>query len=182
MSSYAEIHARSLSHPAEFWGEAAKLIDWSRPWDQVLDRNAAPAARWFTGGRLNTCWNALDRHVAAGRGAQVALIYDSPVTGKIDTFTYQELTAQVALFAGFCEIKASPGDRVIIYMPMVPQAVIAMLACARLGAIHSVVLVVLPVTNWQRELTTLSPKLLSQPHAASSRTGLLNINPVGRRH
>jgi len=140
MSSYAEIHARSLSHPAEFWGDAAKLIDWSRPWDQVLDREAAPAARWFKGGVLNTCWNALDRHVAAGHGERAALIYDSPVTGRIKTFTYKELTAQVARFAGVLkDQQVGQGDRVIIYMPMVPEAVIAMLACARLGTIHSVV-------------------------------------------
>ncbi len=140
MYSYAEIHKRSLSHPAEFWAEAAKLIDWSRPWSQVLDREAVPAALWFKGGMLNTCWNALDRHVAAGRGERVALIYDSPVTGKVKTFTYKELTAQVARFAGVLkDQQVAQGDRVIIYMPMVPEAVIAMLACARLGAIHSVV-------------------------------------------
>lgn len=140
MSSYAEVHARSLSHPTEFWGGAAKLIDWSRPWNQVLARDATPVARWFVGGRLNTCWNALDRHVAAGHGERTALIYDSPVTGKTDTFTYQELTAQVARFAGVLRDQGiTQGDRVIIYMPMIPQAVIAMLACARLGAIHSVV-------------------------------------------
>ncbi|MEZ5648833.1 MAG: propionyl-CoA synthetase [Alphaproteobacteria bacterium] len=138
--SYAETHARSLSDPVQFWGDAAKLIDWAKPWDHVLDRAAMPVARWFDGGYLNTCWNALDRHVAAGNGGRPALIYDSPMAGKVAVLTYQELRDQVARFAGVLKAESvGYGDRVIIYMPMVPEAVVAMLACARLGAIHSVV-------------------------------------------
>jgi propionyl-CoA synthetase len=129
-----------LEHPDAFWGEAARDIDWARPWDVVLDDNTTPTARWFVGGQLNTCYNALDRHADGERAEQPALIYDSGVTGTSQTFTYRELRARVALFAGVLNrCGVGRGDRVIIYMPMIPQAAIAMLACARLGAVHSVV-------------------------------------------
>jgi propionyl-CoA synthetase len=140
MSTYAVLHAQSREDPETFWAEAAKAIDWTRPWDKVLDRDAKPAARWFVGGELNTCWNALDRHVAAGNGGRAAVIYDSPVTGTKATFTYAEMRDKVAAFAGALAARGVvKGDRVIVYMPMVPEALVAMLACARLGAIHSVV-------------------------------------------
>ena len=136
---YAEIHARSLRDPQGFWGEVAEGIAWTRKWDRVLDDSRPPFYRWFAGGELNTCHNALDRHLAA-RGDQPALIYDSPVTNTIRTYTYRQLTDEVARFAGvLAGLGIAKGDRVIIYMPMVPEAVIAMLACARIGAIHSVV-------------------------------------------
>ncbi len=139
-AGYAETYRRSLERPEEFWAEAAEAIDWERRWDRVLDRSRPPFYRWFPGGRLNTCWNALDRHVAAGRGERVALLWDSPVTGQIKEFTYRQLREAVALLAGGLQgLGVAKGDRVLIYMPMVPEAAIAMLACARLGAIHSVV-------------------------------------------
>jgi len=139
-SSFDSTYRRSLERPEEFWGEAAGEIDWARPWDTVLDTNAKPAARWFVGGQLNTCFNALDRHADGGRADQAALIFDSGITGTTQTFTYGQLRDQVALFAGILSGHGvEKGDRVIIYMPMIPQAAIAMLACARLGAIHSVV-------------------------------------------
>ncbi len=136
----AALHLRSLKEPDAFWGEAAEAITWrSRP-EQVLDRSAAPMYRWFTGGVLNTCENALDRHVAAGHGDRLALIHDSPVTGTVRRFSYAELRDEVARTAGMlAALGAGRGDRVVIYMPMVPEAAIAMLACARIGAIHSVV-------------------------------------------
>jgi propionyl-CoA synthetase len=138
--SYDEVYSRSLSDPDGFWGEAAQSIHWDKPWDRVLDDSNPPFYRWFAGGELNTCYNALDRHVEAGRGDQAALIYDSPVTGTKRTYTYSELTDEVARFAGvLAGLGVSKGDRVIVYMPMVPEAPISMLACARLGAIHSVV-------------------------------------------
>jgi len=138
--AYAAAHARSLEDPAGFWGEAAAAIDWEVAPTIVLDRSDAPYYRWFTDGRLNTCWNALDRHVAAGNGERTALIYDSPVTGTVETFTYARLLDEVARFAGgLRSLGVGAGDRVVLYMPMVPQAVIAMLATARLGAVHSVV-------------------------------------------
>ena len=137
---YAAAHARSLEDPDGFWGEAAKAIDWDVEPPRVLDGSDAPYYRWFTGGKLNTCWNALDRHVEAGNGERTALIYDSPVTGTVETFTYSRLRDEVATFAGgLRSLGVGAGDRVVLYMPMVPQAVIAMLATARLGAVHSVV-------------------------------------------
>ncbi len=137
---YEESYRRSLSDAESFWGEAALGIDWITPWDRVLDNSAAPFYSWFAGGTLNTCYNALDRHVEAGRGDQPALIHDSAMTGKKRQLTYAELRDETALFAGgLAGLGVGKGDRVIIYMPMVPEAVIAMLACARLGAIHSVV-------------------------------------------
>jgi propionyl-CoA synthetase len=139
-SRYAEAYRRSLAAPEGFWGEAAQAIHWEKRWDRVLDADNPPFYRWFAGGKLNTCHNALDRHVAGGRAEQVALIYDSPVTGQIQRFTYRELRDEVALLAGALrDLGVAKGDRVLIYMPMVPEAVMAMLACARLGAIHSVV-------------------------------------------
>ncbi|MGE5201212.1 MAG: propionyl-CoA synthetase [Acidobacteriota bacterium] len=137
---YEEVYRRSLADPEGFWAEAAEAIDWERRWDQVLDRSRAPFYLWFRGARLNTCWNALDRHVERGRAEQTALIYDSPVTGQIERFTYRELRDTVARLAGaLVGLGVGKGDRVLIYMPMVPEAAMAMLACARIGAIHSVV-------------------------------------------
>src|SRR5579862_3787579 len=137
---YLEIYRRSLAEPEAFWAEAAEVIDWERRWDRVLDDTRPPFYRWFAGARLNTCWNALDRHVAAGRGQRTALIWDSPVTAQILRFTYRELLDRVARCAGMLVgLGVTAGDRVLIYMPMVPEAAIGMLACARIGAVHSVV-------------------------------------------
>jgi propionyl-CoA synthetase len=131
---------RSINSPDEFWGEAAEDISWVKRPDKVLDAAKPPFYRWFTGGQLNTSYNALDYHVEKGRGDQTALIYDSPVTETIKKYTYAELRDAVAIFAGALKNQGvEKGDRVIIYMPMIPEAAIAMLACARLGAIHSVV-------------------------------------------
>ncbi len=139
-SRYSEVYARSIKHPEKFWAQAAEEIHWERKWDRVLDNDNPPFTRWFTGGILNTCYNILDRHVEGGRAGQAALIYDSPVTSTVRTYTYRELRDQVARCAGgLARLGVVKGDRVVIYMPMVPEAVIAMLACARIGAIHSVV-------------------------------------------
>jgi propionyl-CoA synthetase len=137
---YEEIYRQSIEEPEAFWAEAARAVDWEKPWDKVLDDSAAPLYRWFSGATLNTCYNALDRHVEQGRGEQAALIYDSPVTGTKARYTYAQLRDRVARLAGGLQrLGVDRGDRVIIYMPMVPEAVIGMLACARIGAIHSVV-------------------------------------------
>lgn len=126
--------------PAAYWAEAARAIDWIKPCDRVFDPTIGPYGAWFAGAQMNTCANALDRHVAAGRGAQAALIWDSPITGSLVTFTYNELLDRTARLAGALAAQGvTRGDRVVIYMPMVPEAVIGMLACARLGAVHSVV-------------------------------------------
>jgi propionyl-CoA synthetase len=140
MGRYAEVFRRSLTDPDGFWAEAAQAIDWYRAPTAVLDGSNPPFYRWFSDGVLNTCFNALDRHVRDGRGGQAALIYDSPVTGTVRTYTYAELLDEVARFAGVLRgLGVDRGDRVIVYMPMIPEAVIAMLACARIGAVHSVV-------------------------------------------
>ena len=138
--SYAQSYARSLEDPEGFWLEAAALVDWDTAPQRALDDSGAPLYRWFPDGRLNTSYNALDRHVAAGRGEADALIYDSAMLGTSRTYSYRELLAEVEIFAGVLRgLGVEVGDRVVIYLPMIPQAVIAMLASARLGAVHSVV-------------------------------------------
>ncbi len=138
--SYRDTVAASLTDPEGFWGEAARLVDWITPPRQVLDDSSPPFYRWFPDGRLNVCFNALDRHVVHGRADQAALVYDSPVTGTRRQYTYAELLDLVARFGGVLrDLGVGKGDRVVIYMPMIPEAVVAMLACARIGAVHSVV-------------------------------------------
>jgi len=137
---YADVYNSWKSDPETFWMEAAQAIDWDRPPSFALDASRAPLYEWYTDSLVNTCYNAVDRHVENGRAAQTALIYDSPITGAKDFITFQQLRDKTALLAGALLAKGvTKGDRVIIYMPMVPEAVIAMLACARIGAIHSVV-------------------------------------------
>jgi propionyl-CoA synthetase len=137
---YADVYAAWKADPERFWMEAAEAIDWVENPSKALWDDGAPIYEWFSDGMVNTCWNAVDRHVAAGRGSQVALIHDSPVTHTKHTVTYAELKDRVARLAGALKARGvSKGDRVIIYMPMVPEAIEAMLACARLGAVHSVV-------------------------------------------
>ena len=140
IGGYRELFEASINDPSGFWAEAAKAVTWTREPRRILDESNPPFYRWFPDGELNTCANALDRHVAAGRGEQAALIYDSPVTNTKRTYSYRELLDQTARFAGALRgLGVGKGDRVVIYMPMIPEAVIAMLACARLGAVHSVV-------------------------------------------
>jgi propionyl-CoA synthetase len=141
MSRYEEIYLHAHKNPEAFWAEAAEEISWYQKWDKVLDDSNPPFYRWFTGGQVNTCYNALDRHIDEhGAGERLALIYESPVTGTSSKFTYNDLRAKVAHFAGgLTNSGIKKGDRVLIYMPMVPETVIAMLACCRIGAIHSVV-------------------------------------------
>jgi propionyl-CoA synthetase len=137
---YAEVYARWKADPEGFWMEAAGAIDWTRPPSRAYFPANGPVGEWFADGMTNTCWNAVDRHVAAGRGAQVAIIHDSPVTGTVRRLTFAELQERVARLAGALAAQGvAKGDRVIIYMPMIPEALEAMLACARIGAIHSVV-------------------------------------------
>jgi propionyl-CoA synthetase len=137
---YTEVYERSLADPEGFWMEAAEAIDWVKKPSKALFDGAAPLYEWYKDAQVNTCWNAVDRHVAAGRGAQTAIIHDSPVTGIKQKINYSQLRSRVARLAGALRAKGvEKGDRVIIYMPMVPEALEAMLACARLGAVHSVV-------------------------------------------
>ena len=140
MTDFQTVYDRSIAEPRAFWADAAAALHWYKPWDAVLDDSNPPYYRWFCGGETNVCYNAVDAHVTNGRGEHPALIYDSPITDSGQTFTYAQLQQRIARFAGVLrDYGAGKGDRVIIYMPMVPEAVIAMLACARIGAVHSVV-------------------------------------------
>jgi propionyl-CoA synthetase len=152
---------RALKDPVGYWGEAAQAVDWFKPADRILDDSNPPFYRWFTGAETNVCYNALDRHVAAGRGDQPALIYDSAMTGTSQTYTYAELTEQVAKLAGaLAGLGVTKGDRVLIYMPMVAEAAMAMLACARLGAIHSVVFGGFAASELKTRIEDAKPKLI----------------------
>ncbi|WFU24168.1 propionyl-CoA synthetase [Bradyrhizobium sp. CB1717] len=160
-SSYHEVYARSLADPESFWGEAAKEIDWIEPPRTIFDPAQGPYGRWFTGGVVNTCYNALDRHVERGRADQVALIHDSPLTGSITKLTYAELLGEVqALGAIMQDFGVTKGDRVILYMPMVTEAVVAMLACARIGAVHSVVFGGFAAKELATRIDDAQPKLI----------------------
>ena len=160
-SRYREVHAQSLSDPEHFWGEAAKAIDWIEPAAKVFDASMGLYGRWFAGGVLNTCYNALDRHVARGRADQVALIHDSPLAGEVRKFTYAELLRETqALAAVLQDFGVTKGDRVILYMPMVPEAVVAMLACARIGAVHSVVFGGFAAKELATRIDDARPKLI----------------------
>ena len=140
MSKYQQEFQRSLSSPDEYWGEIARDVHWYKSWDKVLDDSEAPYYRWFTGAEVNTCYNALDLHVNEGRGDQDAIIYDSAMTGEIRHLTYSEMLDHTSRLAGvLTDLGVTKGSRVVIYMPMVPETAMAMLACARIGAVHSVV-------------------------------------------
>lgn len=140
MGKYDAVFQSSIENPEKFWGEAAKNITWFKECDKVLDDSNPPFYKWFKGGKMNTCYNAIDRHVENGRGDQTAIIYDSPVTNTIKKISYKELLEDVSKFAGgLASLGVTKGDTVVIYMPMIPEAAVAMLACARLGAVHSVV-------------------------------------------
>src|SRR5471032_503789 len=163
--TYRALHARSLKDPEGFWAEQAQAIDWTKRWDTVLDASNPPFYRWFVGGELNACHNALYRHVDGAQGNnradQLALIYDSPVTNSKQTFTYRELRDRVAAIAGMIAAQGvGKGDRVIIYMPMIPEAVMAMLACARLGAVHSVVFGGFAAKELASRIDDCNPKLV----------------------
>jgi propionyl-CoA synthetase len=160
-SAYDQVYAGSLRSPEAFWAAAAEDIYWDTRWDRVFDDARPPFYRWFTGGALNTCYNALDLHVDRGRGKQRALVYDSPVTGTVRAFTYAELRDEVARVAGALRRQGvERGDRVIIYMPMVPEAVMAMLACARIGAVHSVVFGGFAANELAKRIEDAKPRLI----------------------
>ncbi|MBI5166041.1 MAG: propionyl-CoA synthetase [Magnetospirillum sp.] len=160
-NAYDIAYARSLKDPEGFWAEAAKDLHWYKTWDKVLDDSRKPFYRWFTGGVVNTCYNAVDRHVEQGRGEQAAIIYDSPVTGTTRTISYAQLQDDVARFAGALAARGvAKGDRVIVYMPMVPEAAIAMLACARLGAVHSVVFGGFAANELATRINDAEPKVI----------------------
>jgi len=161
MPGYDESYAAWAAAPEAYWRNAARLIDWDRAPERIFDASQGPYGRWFPDARLNTCHNALDRHVAAGRGDQPALIWDSPMTGRCETFTYAALLARVARLAGALAARGvTAGDRVVLYMPMIPEAVVGMLACARLGAVHSVVFGGFAAAELAARIADAEPKLI----------------------
>jgi propionyl-CoA synthetase len=178
-ANYSEVYRRSLDDPQAFWAEAAGELHWHRKWEKVFDDSNPPFYRWFTGGEVNTCYNALDRHVENGRAGQLALIYDSPITGAVKKFTYRELRDEVALFAGALSAQGVVrGDRVIIYMPMVPEAVIAMLACARIGAIHSVVFGGFAASELATRIDDATPKVMISASCGIEPSGIVAYKPL----
>ncbi len=176
---YAESYQRSLEDPEGFWLEAAQAIDWSRPPSRALDASRAPFYRWFPDGELNTAFNALDRHVRDGHGDRTALIWDSPVTGSVRRFTYAELLDYVARFAGaLASLGVEKGDRVIIYLPMVPEAAIAMLACARIGAVHSVVFGGFAPKELAARIEDAKPKVIVAASCGIEPTRVVEYKPI----
>jgi propionyl-CoA synthetase len=160
-SRYHEVYARWQRDPQGFWGEAAQDIDWVEPPKQVFDPNTGVYGRWFAGGVCNTCWNAVDRHVMQGRGEQAAIIYDSPLAGQKRTITYHRLQVETQVLAAILRnLGVAKGDRVVLYMPMVPEAVIAMLACARIGAVHSVVFGGFAANELATRIDDATPKVI----------------------
>ncbi|MEW6258670.1 MAG: propionyl-CoA synthetase [Thermodesulfobacteriota bacterium] len=158
---YVEAYTQSIQDPNGFWAGPAADCHWYKKWDKVLDDSNKPFYRWFTGGIVNTCYNALDFHIENGRGNQTAMIYDSPVTNTIKAFTYSELRDLVARFAGaLVNQGVQKGDRVVIYMPMIPEAAIAMLACARIGAVHSVVFGGFAANELATRINDAKPKVM----------------------
>ena len=179
MGRYAEEFDRSIADPESFWGDAARAIDWYREPSVILDSSNPPFYRWFSDGELNTCYNALDRHVRDGRGDQAALIYDSPVTGTSRRYTYRELLDQVARFAGVLQgLGVTKGDRVVIYLPMIPEAAISMLACARIGAIHSVVFGGFAAPELAARIDDAAPKVVVTASCGIEGSRVLEYKPM----
>src|SRR6478735_11187890 len=179
MSRYELQFRRSLADPEGFWGDAAKDIDWYQAPTVVLDRSKPPFYRWFADGVMNTCFNAVDRHVRDGRGQQAALIYDSPVTGTQRTYTYDELQDTIARFAGVLRgLGVDKGDRVIVYLPMIPEALIAMLACARIGAVHSVVFGGFAAPELATRIDDATPKVVVSASCGIEVSRVIEYKPI----
>ncbi|MDJ0918085.1 MAG: propionyl-CoA synthetase [Woeseiaceae bacterium] len=179
MNDYKSVYTASIETPEDFWSEAAAGIDWEKPWDSVVDNPEPNIYRWFAGGQLNTCYNALDRHVERGRGDQVAVIYDSAVTDSQRRITYKELLDEVSRFAGVLAANGvEKGDRVIIYMPMIPEAIVAVLACARLGAVHSVVFGGFAAAELATRIDDATPKLIVSASCGIEPSRLVEYKPL----
>ena len=179
MTAYRDAFDEAMRSPETFWRRAADAITWSRPFDRVLDDSRAPLYRWFSGGELNTCYNAIDFHVENGRASQPAVIYDSPVTGTKRILSYRELLQQVAQFAGaLSALGVVKGDRVVIYMPMMPETLIAMFACARIGAIHSVVFGGFAANELAVRIEDAAPKIVLSASCGIEGTRVVPYKPL----
>ncbi|QYJ80160.1 propionyl-CoA synthetase [Shewanella acanthi] len=174
-----QLHRTSIENKQAFWQEASKELEWVKPSEQILDETNAPFYRWFPRGELNTCYNAVDRHVIAGRGEQIAIHYVSPVTDTEYSISYQELQAQVSRLAGYLtSLGIEKGDRVVIYMPMVPETAYAMLACARIGAIHSVVFGGFAANELATRINDAKPKLVMSASCGVEPSGVIPYKPL----
>ena len=174
-----EINTENNNNLIEFWEKQAEQLEWAKSWDSVLEMTTQSVPRWFNGGQLNTCHNALDRHVDAGHGERLALIFDSAMNGRKQTYTYTQLRDEVALAAGgIARLGITKGDRVIIYMPMIPEAVIAMLACARLGAIHSVVFGGFAPAELTTRINDATPKLIISASCGLEPGRIIEYKPI----
>jgi len=179
MGAYAQAFDRALLDPEGFWGQAATAIDWYRQADRVLDDDESPFTRWFVGGELNTCHNCVDRHVAAGHGERAAIIYDSPVTGSVSRLSYAQLLDEVSRVAGaLVGLGVGKGDRVVIYMPMIPEAVVGMLACARIGAVHSVVFGGFAAEQLAKRIDDAEPKVVLSASCGIEGSRVLPYKPL----
>jgi propionyl-CoA synthetase len=179
MSNYQRAYEKSLTDPAGFWGEAAQLVKWDKTPKVILDDSNIPLYRWFSDGMLNTCYNALDRHVIDGRSDQPAVIHESAITGKSSILTYAQMLEKTARFAGALRMAGvEKGDRVVIYMPMVPEALIAMLACARLGAVHSVVFGGFAPAELAARIDDAKPKVIVSASCGLEPTRIVEYKPM----
>jgi len=178
MPTYQEAYRRSIEEPEAFWAEQARRIHWQTPFDQVLDRSKPPFARWFVGGKTNLCHNAVDRHLAS-RAQQDALVYVSTETGIERRYTYAELHAEVNRMAAVMRsLHVAKGDRVLIYLPMIPEALFAMLACARIGAIHSVVFGGFAAPNLAARIDDAEPALIVTADAGARAGKVIDYTPL----
>lgn len=177
--TYESVYSSWQANPEAFWAQAAQDVHWYKTWDKVLDDSRAPLYQWFPGAEVNSCYNALDVHVENGRSSQLALIYDSPVTNTVKKFTYEELRDEVAKLAGvLVNMGVEKGDRVIIYMPMVPEAAMAMLACARIGAIHSVVFGGFAANELATRIDDAKPKAILSGSCGIEPTRIVAYKPL----
>lgn len=179
MDEYDKAFRESIENPEVFWGKAAEEIKWYSEWDKVLDSSNKPFFRWFKGGKMNTCYNAVDRHVEEGRGDQCAVIYDSPVTDTVERYTYAELKERVSKISGFLkELGVEKGDTILIYMPMIPEALMSMMACARIGAVHSVVFGGFSARELAIRIDDAKPKAVLAASCGIERTRIIEYKPL----
>ncbi|WP_076408267.1 propionyl-CoA synthetase [Shewanella sp. UCD-KL12] len=179
LARHKALYQHAIDNPQAFWSDAAQSISWNKPWEKVLDSSQAPLYSWFEGAELNTCYNAVDRHVEQGRGEQIAIQYVSPVTEAEYGITYKELQSQVSRLAGYMDsIGVKKGDRVIIYMPMVPETAYAMLACARIGAIHSVVFGGFAANELASRIDDAKPKVILSASCGIEPSGVVPYKPL----
>ena len=175
-ANFKELYQKSLENPEEFWREISNDIFWFKKPTKILNSSNPPFYKWFEDGVTNSCYNALDYHIDEGRGDKTALIYDSPITGNKGKFSFKQLKEKVSKFAGALSNQGvKKGDRVIIYMPMIPEAVVAMLGCGRIGAIHSVVFGGFASNELASRIDDSKAKVWSQPHVVLNQVGRSSI-------